>query len=157
MENKVGENIPSAQTVQHMVAKLEALIGEISAFAVSLSPEQRKGITKLRPGGERIVSLVGDLAKKYGVDSPETSVDAMRDDLTLAQRLAPLAHVATALANRLDDTILEAHGECWHSCTANYTLLAARSRDNADLANALKPAVDFFATGRRRKPSAGTP
>ncbi len=81
---------------------------------------------------------------------PKISVDGMKRDLLLAQRLRPLATQATKLAQRLDDTILEAQSECWWAATAFYSALARISGADAALQKAMEPIVAFFAVGRRK-------
>jgi hypothetical protein len=56
-----------------------------------LSADERRHTTKMRANGERIVEKVGDLAVEHEVALPRISVEEMKDDLTLARRLAPLA------------------------------------------------------------------
>jgi hypothetical protein len=154
MEDRVGSHVPSENDVQKLVGQVESIVHKIREYAVALTPDERRSLTKFRPGGEAIVALVGQLAKKHGVDAEETSVEGMHADLLLAQRLAPLAGAADALAQLLDDTVLEAQGECWHAATANYSLLSVKAKNLPDLAESLAPARAFFATGRRRnKPS----
>lgn len=45
---------------------------------------------------------------------------------------------------------LEADSEKWFAATAYYTALLGLSRSNPELQVAMRPLVDFFATGRRR-------
>ncbi len=73
----------------------------------------------------------------------------MNADLQLAKRLQPLADAVSDLSLLLSDTMLEAHSEAWWSATAYYTALARMAPADPNLEAALKPAVDFFATGRR--------
>jgi hypothetical protein len=82
---------------------------------------------------------------------------ARTPQLLLAKRLRPLANAATALSQRLDDTILQAQSECWWAATAFYSTLARISGANAKLAAALKPIIDFFAVGRRKAKAPALP
>ena len=75
----------------------------------------------------------------------------MLADLTLAQRLRPIASAVDQLNQRLSDTLLEAQSECWWAATAFYTSLCRVAGADPALKAALKPIVDFFATGRRKK------
>lgn len=151
MDNKVGSKVPTEAEIAALVGELKAIKQKIEGFTVALQPEQRAATTKMRSGGEAIVAKIGQLATEHGVALPELSVEGMQADLTLAQRLAPLAGAAHELSQRLDDTILEAHSECWWATTAYYTTLARMAGANATLAAALKSVVEFFAIGRRKK------
>lgn len=151
MENRVGDTIPSAAEVTKLVKDVEAIGAKVAPYTVKLTPDERMRLVKFRPGGEAIVELVARLCGKYNVNSDDTPVDGMNADLELAARLRSLAAAADLLARTLDDTELEAEGECWHAATANYSLLSLMARNNAALAAELEPARAFFATGARRK------
>jgi hypothetical protein len=110
----------------------------------------------MRTGGENIVAQVGALAQAHGITLPQVSVDGMLADLRLAQRLRPLASAVEQLSQRLNDTVPEAQSECWWATTALYTALSRVAGANASLESELKPVVEFFAAGRRKKP-AGSP
>lgn len=150
MQNKVGTQVPSAAVIETAVRSVESARESVARQTISLTPDQRKSALKIRPGGERMVALLADLARKSGVDLPDMPIDAMERDLELAQALQPLSTAASTLQQRVDDTILEAQAECWHAATAYYTILQRMSSANPALADQLKPVRDFFATGRRR-------
>lgn len=149
MQNLVGSIIPSEAEVAKLLKEIEGVTKKVQSFAIHLTPAQRKGLLKMRPDGAKIVTLVGRLCAKYGVASGDTPVDGMNADLLLSERIRPLTAAAGLLAQTLDDTELEAEGECWHAATANYSMLVVLARNNAQLASELAPARDFFATGRR--------
>ncbi|HCF58029.1 MAG TPA: hypothetical protein DFS52_08560, partial [Myxococcales bacterium] len=118
---------------------------------------ERVHSTKFRQGGERIVELLERLAKQYSMTLPGLPVEGMINDLALAQQVRPLATQVGALATTLNDTVLQAESECWWVATAYYTALVRIADSDPKLAEALKPAVDFFSTGRRRKAKTETP
>ena len=113
-------------------------------------------LLKMRTGGEPIVADIAKLASDHGITLPQITVDGMLADLALAQRIRPLASAIAQLNQRLSDTVLEAQSECWWAATALYTSLLRVSSGDPVLAAALKPIVDFFAVGRRKR-AAGTP
>ncbi len=156
MVDKVGTKVPSEKDIQKLVDDLKALQAKIEEYTITLTSEERQATSKMRIGGEGVVEAIGGLATEHKLSLPEISVDAMNADLLLAKRLRPLATAAAALAQRLDDTILQAQSECWWAATAFYSTLARLSGANADLQAAIKPVVDFFAVGRR-KPKAPRP
>lgn len=153
MKNLVGDKIPSQKQVDSFIERVEALSEELQEFTVSLSADQRKRTIKFRRGGEGVVSAVAVLADKHGLSLPATSTAGMASDLTLAQRLAPLAMAVSALQQRIDDTVLEAQGESWWAATAYYTVLSRMASGDPELQTALKPLIDFFAIGPRPKAS----
>ena len=156
MQDKVGTKVPSEKDVQKLVDDLKAIQAKIEEYTITLTSDERQTTTKMRIGGEGVVETIGSLAAEHKLSLPEISVEGMNADLLLAKRLRPLANAATGLAQRLDDTILQAQSEYWWAATAFYSTLARISGANANLQAALKPVVDFFAVGRR-KPKAPRP
>jgi hypothetical protein len=154
MQDRVGSVVPSEKEVAKLIDELHALQKKIEKFTIALSTEDRKHTLRFRPGGERIIALVGDLVTKHALQLPKVSVDAMKADLALSQRLAALDTAAQTFAQRIADTRLEAEAESWWAATAYYTALARMADAEPELANALRTVVDFFATGRRSKKAA---
>jgi hypothetical protein len=152
MQNRIGDVMPSDQEVQHLLADVQNLAARIEKLTVTLSAEERQRTTKMRGQGERIVEMVGDLATRNEVSLPRISVEDMKNDLTLAQRLAPLAQALEGVSQTVSDTILQAQSECWWAATAFYTALSRLSDVDAQLEGALKPAIEFFARRRRSEP-----
>ena len=154
MQNRVGDVIPSEKQVESLVEDIQAIQKKIEKFTVSLTSEERLASAKMRTGGEGVVAAVAQLAEQHEIALPQITVEAMMADLTLAQRLRPMAHAVRELSQRLDDTILTAQGECWWSATAFYTTLARVAAVSPALQQALRPIIDFFAHGPRKKPDA---
>ncbi len=150
MENKVGSNIPSEAQIKAWQERVKQLADEIEPYTVKLSADDARHLLRFRPGGEAIVALVADLATKYGIALPDMSVDGMRADLTLAQRLAPVASSVGLIAERLSNTLGQARSETWQAATGNYSVLVRVSVANPSLEKELLPARAFFA--RRSKP-----
>lgn len=150
MQDLVGQTIPSEKEIDQLIAQIQAIEGKVEKYTTLLSVAQRKATTKMRSGGDLIVPQLGTLATAHGVTMPGISVDGMLADLTLAERLKPLATAAGGLKQRLDDTVLEAQSECWWAATALYTALARATGASPALETALKPIIAFFAVGRRK-------
>lgn len=157
MKDRVGNKNPSQETLADLEARLKAIAAEIAVFGIDLTSEERVHSTKFRQGGERIVELLERLAKQYSLALPGLPVDGMVNDLALAQQVRPLATQVGALATTLNDTVLQAESECWWVATAYYTALVRIADSDPKLAEALKPAIDFFSTGRRRKAKTENP
>ncbi len=156
MKNLVGDHLPSDNEIAKLEKAIEDVVTKLTPFTVKLTPEERRGTLKFRPGGERVVQLVADLTKKYKLDDTDTPVDGMIADLALSQRLASLARVADLLAQLVDDTTLEAQSECWQAATALYSQLSLRARNNAQLATELAEATAFFASKRTKAAATAT-
>jgi hypothetical protein len=150
MENKVGAVIPSEREIAARRDETRAVIHGMERYTVELTVEQRKHLPKMRAHGEQMVPLIAQLARDYGIKVPGMDAEQMLADLTLAERVKPAQAEAAALAQRLDDTVLEAQGECWTAATALYSVLSSMAVRDGELANRLRPVTDFFATGRRK-------
>ena len=154
MQNRVGSVIPSAEGIQQLVKDIDTFAAKIDKFTLMLSTEERRRTTKMRARGERVVELVGTLAARHQVALPRISVSDMNADLVLAQRLAPLASRLDAVSQKVADTILQAQSECWWAAMAFYSALTRLSNVDAELEDALKPAIEFFARRPRPEPTA---
>lgn len=157
MENRVGSKIPSTSEVTKIVNEIEGIATKLSSFTIELTPEERRRVLRFRPGGEAVVELVGELVTKRGVSLPNISVDDMNADLDLAQRLAPIAAALSGLTQVVADTMLEAHAECWYAATAFYTVLSRLGGTEPKLMRELRPAIEFFAQGKRAPKSTPAP
>ncbi len=152
MKNLVGSVIPSEAQIKDWQDRFQKLAEEIEPYTIKLSADEARHLLRFRPGGEVIVALVADLATKYGIALPDMPVEGMQADLTLAQRLAPVASRVGLIADRLTDTLGQARSETWQAATGNYSVLARVSAANPSLEKEMAPARAFFA--RRSKPQA---
>jgi hypothetical protein len=142
--------IPSEKEIAKLIEAVQTIEEAVKKYTVLLKTEERIGTTKMRTGGAKIVGDIAGLADEHGLTLPKISTAGMLADLLLSQRLRPLAAAVTKLAQRLDDTELEAESECWWAATAFYTSLARMAGADATLALALEPIISFFAVGRRK-------
>jgi len=156
MQNKVGTVLPSANEMEALKADLQSVIDRLAKYTTTLSKEERLATTKFRPGGERMVNLIGELAKSYGIILPGISPEDMNTDLQLIQQLQPLTPLLDSLGQMLSDTILEAQSECWWATTAYYSALSRMAPADPKLEASLRPAIEFFAIGRRKNKSPDT-
>ena len=149
MENKVGDTVPSEDTINATNEELTKARQKLKPFLVSLSVEERRRALRFRPGGEAIVALMAKLARQTGVSLPGVSVEGMEGDLALSKTLSSVEENAQVLLDAVFDTRLQALSEAWWAATALYTSLSRVADSDPELARALKPATEFFAVGRR--------
>ena len=157
MENRVGEDVPSEVEAAKLVKDIEAIGKKVDHYGVDLTPDERGRALKPPDGSEAVTQLIAKLVAKYKVALPGVAADEMLADLALAQRLAPAANAIAALERKVQDTILQANSERWSATTAAYTALVRAMGANPALENELKPAMEFFGVGRKRKPRAPKP
>ena len=155
MKNLVGSVIPSEAQIKDWQDRFQKLADEIEPYTIKLSADDARHLLRFRPGGETIVALVADLATKYGIALPDMPVEGMQADLTLAQRLAPVASSVGLIADRLNDTLGQARSETWQAATGNYSVLVRVSAANPSLEKEMEPARAFFARRSKSQETAG--
>ena len=155
MENLVGEHIPSEAEVEKMLKDIEGIGAKLAKCTHVLSPEARQKALKPPDGSESTTKLIAKLLTKHKVSLPSISAEEMEADQLLAERLEPVVEALASLLRRVQDTILEAGHERWYATTAGYTALVRIMATNAQLEADLKPALDAFGVGRKRKPRNG--
>ncbi|MBI5545795.1 MAG: hypothetical protein HY901_18045 [Deltaproteobacteria bacterium] len=150
MKNRVGSKLPPLEELAQMEANIKAVRTWVKQYGVDLTSEERQRVLKHRSGGEKVTKLVADLAKEHDVKLPGISVEGMENDAEVAKRFAKLQTESGSLAQTIGDTVLQAESECWWATTAYYTALARMMDTDPKLAAAIQPAIDFFATGKRK-------
>jgi hypothetical protein len=157
MENRVGDQVPDQAEALKLVKQIEDVSAKTEKYSVHLTPEERQKALKMPGGGEDVARLVASLLRKHEVSLPGVDADDIEADLLLAARLRPVAQAHETAQRLAQDGILEAESEAWSATTAGYTALVRLSGGNAKLLADLKPAMDFFGVGRKRKPRASAP
>jgi hypothetical protein len=157
MENRVGDEVPSEVEAMKLVKDIEAIGKRIDKYGVDLSPDERSRALKPPDGSEATTQLMAKLVAKYKLTLPGVAADEMLADLALAQRLGPVVMAIAALERKVQDAVLQANHERWSATTAAYTALVRAMGANPALENELKPAMEFFGVGRKRKPRAPKP
>lgn len=152
MDNRVGARVPDQAESQKLVKQVEGVTKKVEAYAVHLNPQERQRALKMPGGGEDVARLIIKLLRQHDVSLPGVDPDDIESDLTLAERLRPLVPVLETALRLVQDGILEAEAEAWYATTAGYTALVRTSGGDPKLAAELKPAMEFFGVGRKRKP-----
>nr|HEX4312921.1 hypothetical protein [Kofleriaceae bacterium] len=151
MHRRLGPIAPTTSQLAALERRVADITDDVGAFSVLLSPKERHRALKPRTGGETIVRLVGRIAEEQGVVLPNLTVEQMSANVALAESLLPLAAAVRELDQRIADTMLQAKSESWNALTAYYSTLVRLSGANLDIARAIAPAVEFFATGPRKR------
>ncbi|MFT3764930.1 MAG: hypothetical protein QM820_05345 [Minicystis sp.] len=157
MQNKVGASVPDQAESAKMVADVEMVSTNVAKYVARLNQEERARALRMPAEGEAIAGLIAQLLKKYAVTLPGISGEDIQRDLTLAARLQPLVPALEMLLRLVQDGVLEAEAEAWYGTTAGYTALVRLSGSDPTLAAELKPAMEFFGVGRKRRPRTEPP
>lgn len=151
LENKVGENIPSARDAAAVLENLKQVRTRLSAYCLTLSPEERKRLLRPRRGSEMQMRRVNDLAAKHEVKVPNVSSAQQANDLELASTMQPIADELRAIATMAEDTVGRAESEAWEAFLAQYAVLTSMATRMPELAAELQPVTNFMALGRRKR------
>jgi hypothetical protein len=142
--------------VTQALAALEATEAGLPADP-TLTPSEKRHATKLRKGGEPIVTLIGGLARQYQLESPVLQTDPMLADLEQANILAPLMQKLLAFAKHVSDLTFSAQSSAWLMALQLYAVLQRRAQVDGSLAANLAPATEFLAYRHKSTKPAGTP
>jgi hypothetical protein len=132
--------------VKAFVAKVQAMAGNPPA----LTSKDRKRSAKLRKGGETVIPTVAALAQQYGLSVPGFPTGTMLTQLNQAQDLIPLHKQMVSALDKVENAIFVGHSKSWASATVHYTMLRRLAKTDGELASALAPVAQFFASGRRK-------
>lgn len=143
---------PSAAQIDKALAELDVLASILGLHAVPLSIEARRHVLKLRPGGAQHVPVVLGLAERYGLVIPGVSSAEGKADMEVATKLRPLADRLKAMAQLVEDTILQAQGRAWQSTTTAYTMLARLVGRFPSLQSELDAMASFMASRHKVAP-----
>ncbi len=149
MHNMVGHHIPTLAEVKKDVKTLTGIRAKLAKSTVKLTSEDRRRAVKMRTGGEEVVRIIMGLAERTGLSLTKASVEDVRRDMTLVERLKPVLEEVEELRSILADTILEAESEAWAATQTYYSSLVRMQSGDGHLESALAPVIDFFSTGRR--------
>jgi hypothetical protein len=150
---------PNAALAAYVAQALAALDGAEAGLPAdpTLTPAEKRHATKLRKGGEPIVTLIGALARQYQLESPVLHTDQMLADLEQAQILAPLTSKLLGFAKHVSDLTFGAQSSAWEMALQLYAVLQRRAQIDGSLAANLAPATEFLAYRHKSTKPAGTP
>jgi hypothetical protein len=141
---EVGTNV--LEELNAFLEKVTALVGNPPA----LTAADMKRATKLRKGGEKMVTTIAALSNQFGLTFASHPTEAMVAQLNKASNLVPLHRKLVAATKQVGDSIFEAQSESWKSAAVHYATLRKLSTSDGDVAKTLAPVTEFFA---RRSPA----
>jgi hypothetical protein len=125
-----------------LVKQIVGIVGEVPA----LTATDRKRSAKLRKGGETVIPTVAALSDQFGLNVTSYPTSTMTAKAKQAASLIPLHKLLIAATKQVADQMFAANSESWKGATVHYTMLKRLSRTNGDLAEALTPVRQFFAS-----------
>ena len=133
-----------ASAVQRAIADLDALDEDLGIVVPKLSPSMKRHTARYRKGGEKLIAILGNLARQQGVDFPSSPVSEMTEQLAIANALEALTMRVTVLQTHLGNAVFSARASAWQSAMQYYALLRRMARSNRELAAALEPVKQYM-------------
>jgi hypothetical protein len=139
----VGANV--LEELNGFIKKVTVLVGTPPA----LTGADIKRATKLRKGGEKVVTTIAALSDQFGLTFASHPTDAMVAQMNKANSLVALHRKLVAATKQVGDSIFLAQSESWKSAAVHYATLRKMAVTDGDVAKTLVPVTEFFA----RRPS----
>jgi hypothetical protein len=157
MDNKVGDNMPSAKAFAALLQQLKDVVEQLKKFGITLSGDERKRLLHARREADPMVKRVHDLAVKYNIAIPKIPLQGMTNDMLLREHMQPIVDELRAGLTVAEDTEGEAESEMWEAFLAYYGVLANMAPRMPELATELAPVVTFMSNKRRTPDAGGSP
>ncbi|MFO0579314.1 MAG: hypothetical protein U1A78_35380 [Polyangia bacterium] len=154
MSNRVGDNTPAKSEIEKLEKAVEDLIGKLSAFCVTLLPDERQGLTRPRLGIEPFLSRMAGVARKLGLALSGFSPDGLLADLRTAQDLARLETLLDKALQLVRDTRAQARSEAAEAGLLYYGLAQTAADRVPEIEVDVREMRAFMANGPRRRPEA---
>jgi len=152
MENRVGDNTPSAATFAAISKRITDAVTELEKFCITLSKDERKRLLRSRKDAEPMMRRIADLVQRHKVTVPGIELQSMRNDLELVDTLSPIELQLERALQLVQDTGAQADTEAWQAFLAYYGVLSSMASRNSDIEGALHPVVDFMRVRRKAAP-----
>src|SRR5438105_10337457 len=107
---------------------------------------RRRRATNDRPGTESFTLSLHDALPIFGLQLPGMPVAEIQAALDQMGRLQPLVDVLQRNLKIGAHAQFVAESDAWRGATSIYTTLARMAKDNPEVADAIRTAVEFFAT-----------
>ena len=145
MKTTLGSRVPDAHEIQDILDQIRDVAEGLTTYTGRPdADEEGRRSASFRAEGERVVTMVTQLATLQELAIPGVPVQAMTREMELARRLQPVADALAALLQAVDDTVLAAESVCWETATAYYDALHRMSASDPMLRAALRPVQDYF-------------
>jgi hypothetical protein len=125
-----------------LIKQVVAIVGTPPA----LTAKDRARAPKLRKGGETVIPTVAALSDQFGLTVTSYPTATMAANAKQAASLIPLHKQLVALTKQVEDQMFVGNSAGWKGATVHYSMLKRLSRSNGDLAKALEPVKEFFAS-----------
>ena len=144
VENRV-DLAPSKELIDELVSQIRTIEEKLKPFCTILDAQER--VSRLTPlrGNEKHTTLLLSLARKYKPPVAGVSPEALERDAALYKALEPLAVVLAPFAQTITDTYRQAGHEFAQAFYAYNAALMGASGWNPEIANEMKPIVEFLA------------
>lgn len=143
--NKHPSADPVATGLMHVATLLDECVQTLDGLSLSAPRPRKRGVAKMRKGGERVVDSIALLVQSNKLDSPSLQSETMLEKLGFASKLAAIGGQLTKLQLRIGAEQDAASSEAWGMALEFYALLQRRAIRDSELAASLEPVTSFFA------------
>ena len=157
MENRVGDNTPSATKFAELAKKLSDVISELEKFCITLSKDERRRLLRSRRDAEPMLERVAELATRHKITVPGVELSSMQNDVRLGAALLPLEAQLERALQLVQDTAAQADTEAWQAFLAYYGVLSSLADRNPDIEGGLGNVVAYMRARRKSAAKEPTP
>lgn len=150
MENKVGDNFPSAGDLAKIIKTVGEVRKSLAKFCVNLLPAERATLTRGRLGAEEHLKLLAKLGEKYGWSAAGCTPDGLYADLRTDQELAPIEQELEVMLQMVRDTRAQARSEATEAGYLFYAQAQGLASRIPEVRDEIRPVADFLSTPRKR-------
>jgi hypothetical protein len=140
--------VTKASPLSDRVAQALSLIQEaadlLALQAPALTATQRKGMNRVRKGGDKLIPQLAQIAQTWSVQIRTQPTAAMTSAMQLATTLQPLIGVLVGFLQETQDVEFQAESDSWSTAIALYSVMKRMSKKDPKLKAQLAPMAEFF-------------
>ncbi|HEY2514586.1 MAG TPA: hypothetical protein VGI39_27165 [Polyangiaceae bacterium] len=139
---------PLPERVDKATVLMKQAIALLALDAPAITANERKGMYRLRKGGEKHIPQLAQIAADWQVTIRTQPTADMLAANAVASALRPFLTLLAGLVQEVQDTVFVSDSESWATASALYAVLKRMSKKDPKLAAQLAPVAEFFAFRR---------
>ena len=112
---------------------LRATHGQFAEYEHLIASADRRRMAHPRPGGDKMVAIILDVAKQLGLDLPNTPLSSVSEAQAAGTALQPLRATTAAFHKSVADTAFTAESTAWSGAMTYYTVLSRLAENDEHL------------------------
>ena len=139
---------PLPDRVDQATKLMNQAMGILDLNAPALTAKERKGMYRLRKGGDKHIPQLAQIAADWQVSIRTQPTDAMLAANQVSNTLRPLLTLLAGLVQEVQDSVFASDSESWATASALYAVLKRMSKKDPKLQAQLAPIAEFFSFRR---------